>query len=106
MIERENIERRHTVYQMYAESNVKLDYITHAWIGQCANSKLVTDTGSHVTLCIHLMHSLPTFDTLFSLTTCTVYSTNIHMYNGQSGYSEVLGGTIANNNCSDNNDRP
>ena len=30
-----------------------IDYITHAWIGQCANSKLVTDTGSHVTLRIH-----------------------------------------------------
>ncbi len=24
-----------------------IDYITHTWIGQCANSKLVTDTGSH-----------------------------------------------------------
>ena len=41
-----------------------IDYITHAWIGQCANSKLVTDTGSHVTLRIHLMYSMPTFDTL------------------------------------------
>ncbi len=41
-------------------SNVgMLDYITHAWIGQCANSKLVTDTGSHVTLRIHLMYSMP-----------------------------------------------
>ena len=30
-----------------------IDYITHAWIGQCANSKLVP--GSHVTLRIHLM---------------------------------------------------
>ncbi len=38
--------------------------ITHTWIGQCANSKLVTDTGSHVTLRIHLIHSMPTFDTL------------------------------------------
>ncbi len=48
-------------------SNVgMLDYITHAWIGQCANSKLVTDTGSHVTLRIHLMYSMPTFDTPFS----------------------------------------
>ncbi len=66
------------MYQMYAESNVtscirhklgiciltnpsveKVDYITHAWIGQCANSKLVTDIGSHVTL--------PTSDTLFSI---------------------------------------
>ena len=98
MIE-ESIKRRHTVYQMYAESNVTscichklgictltnpsvgdviyqesrlhhphldglIDYITHAWIGQCANSKLVTDTGSHVTLRIHLMYSMPTFDTL------------------------------------------
>ena len=41
-----------------------IDYITHAWIGQCVNSKLVTDTGSHVTLRIHLMYSMPTFDTL------------------------------------------
>ena len=71
---------------MYAESNVtscirhklgiciltnpsveKVDYITHAWIGQCANSKLVTDTGCHVTLRIHLMYSMPTFDTVFSI---------------------------------------
>ncbi len=44
-----------------------IDYITHAWIGQCANSKLVTDTGSHITLRIHLMYSMPTFDTLFSI---------------------------------------
>ena len=42
----------------------RLDYITHTWIGQCVNSKLVTDTGSHVTLRIHLMYSMPTFDTL------------------------------------------
>ncbi len=41
-----------------------VDYITHAWIGQCANSKLVTDTGSHVTLRIHPIHGMPTFDTL------------------------------------------
>ncbi len=41
-----------------------IDYITHSWIGQCANSKLVTDTGCHVTLRIHLIHSMPTFDTL------------------------------------------
>ncbi len=82
------------VHQMYAESNVtsciyhkiklgictltnpsvgdviilsiykKVDDITHTWIDQCANSKLVTDTGSHVTLRIHLMYSMPTFDTL------------------------------------------
>ncbi len=32
-----------------------------------ANFKLVTDTGSHVTLRIHLIHSTPTFDTLFSI---------------------------------------
>ena len=32
----------------------KVDYITHARIGQYANSKLVTDTGSHVTLCIYI----------------------------------------------------
>ncbi len=88
----ESIERRHTVHQMYAESNVTscichklgictltnpsvgdvesrlhhphveqlIDYITHSWIGQCANSKLVTDTGCHVTLRIHLIHSMPT----------------------------------------------
>ena len=59
---------------MYQESRLHhphldglIDYITHAWIGQCANSKLVTDTGSHVTLRIHLIHSMPTFDTLFSI---------------------------------------
>ena len=45
----------------------KVDYITHARIGQCANSKLVIDTGSHVTLCIHLMYSMPTFNTLLSI---------------------------------------
>ncbi len=41
-----------------------LDRLHHPhWIGQCANSKLVTDTGSHVTLHIHLMYSMPpTFD--------------------------------------------
>ncbi len=58
---------------MYAESSVTscichkleiVDYITHIWIDQCANSKLVTDTGSHATLRIHLMYSMPTFDTL------------------------------------------
>ena len=27
----------------------------------------MTDTGSHITLCIHLMYSMPTFDTLFSI---------------------------------------
>ncbi len=27
--------------------------ITHSWIGQCANSKVVTDTRCHVTLRIH-----------------------------------------------------
>ena len=71
-----------------------IDYITHAWIGQCANSKLVTDTGSHVTwigqcansklvtdtgshvtLRIHLMYSMPTFDTLSI--SCTLAATNI-----------------------------
>ncbi len=31
---------------------------THPWIGQCANSKLVIDTGSHITLCIHLMYTV------------------------------------------------
>ncbi len=41
-----------------------IDYITHAWIGQRANSKLATDTGSHITLRIHLMYSMPTFDIL------------------------------------------
>ncbi len=41
-----------------------VDYITHSWIGQCANFKLVTDTGCHVTLRIHLINSMPTFDTL------------------------------------------
>ncbi len=45
-------------------ANSKLDYITHSWIGQCANSKLVTRTDCHVTLRIHLIHSMPTFDTL------------------------------------------
>ncbi len=45
-------------------SNVGILYITHSWIGQCANSKLVTDTGCHVALRIHLIHSMPTFDTL------------------------------------------
>ncbi len=70
----ESIERRHTVHQMYAKSNVtscichKLGICTLtnpsvgdvnllSWIGQCANSKLVTDTGSHVTLRIHLMYN-------------------------------------------------
>ena len=50
-----------------------IDYITHAWIGQCANSKLVTDTGSHVTLRIHLMYSMPTFDTLSSIINSCYY---------------------------------
>ena len=82
------MERRYTVHQMYAESNVtscichKLGICTltnpsgcdvmyfldrliiYTWIGQCANSKLVTDTGSHVTLRIHLIYSILTFDTL------------------------------------------
>ncbi len=58
---RESIERRHTVCQMYAESNVTCCISVHA------NSKLMTDTGSHVTLRIHLMYSMPTFDTLFSI---------------------------------------
>ncbi len=49
------------------KSTFLIDYITHTWIGQCVNSKLVTDTGSHVTLRIHLMYSMPTFDTLFSI---------------------------------------
>ena len=44
--------------------------ITHTWIGQCANSKLVTDTGSHITLRIHLIHSMPTFDTLSIIYSC------------------------------------
>ncbi len=39
-------------------------YVTRTRIGQCANSKLMTDTGSHDTLRIHLMHSMPTFNTL------------------------------------------
>ena len=34
-------------------------FLSQAW-----NFKLVTDTGSHVTLRIHLIHSIPTFDTL------------------------------------------
>ena len=48
-----------TVHQMYAESNVT-SCICHK-LGICT---LVTDTGSHVTLRIHLMYSMPTFDTL------------------------------------------
>ncbi len=45
------IEREYRT-QAYCVSDAcgKVDYITHTWIGQCANSKLVTDTGSHVTL--------------------------------------------------------
>ena len=45
--------------------NVKVDYITHTRIGQCANAKLVTDTGSHVTLRIHLIYSILTVHTLY-----------------------------------------
>ena len=42
-----------TVHQMYAESNVT-SCICHK-LGICT---LVTDTGSHVTLRIHLMYSI------------------------------------------------
>ncbi len=50
-------------------SNVGILYIRCMWrvTCQCANSKLVTDTGCHVTLRIHLIYSMPTFDTLFSI---------------------------------------
>ncbi len=47
-----------------------IDYITHSWIGQCANSKLVTDTGCHVT---HLIHSMPTFVLSLSYTLGMIY---------------------------------
>ncbi len=54
------------------------DYITHTWIGQYANSKLVTDTESHVTLRIHLMYSMHTFHTLsLSYTLACMYAHKI-----------------------------
>ncbi len=57
----------------YNRERVKVDYITHTWIGQCANSKPMTDTGSHITLHIHL--SMPTFDII-------IYSWYTHGING------------------------
>ncbi len=54
-----------------------IDYVTHTRIGHCENYKPMTETGSHVTLRIHLMHSMPTFDTQFSFITQYHYSCSV-----------------------------
>ncbi len=62
------MECRHTVHQMYAESNVTS--VCHG-LGICTLTKSrLRHTHSDWSVCIHLMHSIPTFNTL-SLYTAT-----------------------------------